>query len=154
MFEELLEDIAQKNGLRETNTYLKLAAGLGAILLCLLSSSYLPPLFIAVVLSCAILFLARVNARTYAELFVFPLWFAGMSAAGIILISGGNEVFWQWIILPDFSFSITRDSLNHGYICFLPGCWRDVRPLFYLADNAHDRYFYRIPPVQGTGSRN
>ncbi len=40
MFEELLEDIAQKNGLREVNTYLKLAAGLGAILLCLLSTSY------------------------------------------------------------------------------------------------------------------
>jgi cobalt/nickel transport system permease protein len=118
MFEELLEDIAQKNGLRETNTYLKLAAGLGAILLCLLSSSYLPPLFIAVVLSCAILFLARVNARAYAELFVFPLWFAGMSAAGIILISGGNGVFWQWTILPDFSFSITRDSLNLGIFVF------------------------------------
>jgi cobalt/nickel transport system permease protein len=118
MFEELLEDIAQKNGLRETNTYLKLAAGLGAILLCLLSSSYLPPLFIAVVLSCAILFLARVNAWTYAELFVFPLWFAGMSAAGIILISGGNGVFWQWTILPDFSFSITRDSLNLGIFVF------------------------------------
>ena len=29
MFEELLEDIAQKNGLREVNTHIKLAAGLG-----------------------------------------------------------------------------------------------------------------------------
>jgi cobalt/nickel transport system permease protein len=118
MFEELLEDIAQKNGLRETNTYLKLTAGLGAILLCLLSSSYLPPLFIAVVLSCTILFLARVDAGTYAELFILPLWFAGMTAAGIILISGGNEVFWQWTILPELSFSVTRDSLNLGIFVF------------------------------------
>ena len=50
MFEELLEDIAQKNGLREVNTYLKLAAGTGAIILCLLSSSYIAPLVIAVFL--------------------------------------------------------------------------------------------------------
>jgi len=45
MFEELLEDIAQKNALREVNTYLKLTAGLGAIILCLLSSSFIPNSF-------------------------------------------------------------------------------------------------------------
>lgn len=118
MFEELLEDIAQKNGLRETNTYLKLTAGIGAILLCLLSSSYLPPLFIAFVLSCAILFLARVSAWTYGELFILPLWFAGISAAGIILISGGDDVYWLWTILPEFSLSVTRDSLNLGIFVF------------------------------------
>jgi len=118
MFEELLEDIAQKNGLREVNTQVKLAAGLGAILLCLLSASYIPPLFIAIVLTLAILFLARVDARTYAELFVVPLWFAVMSVAGIILISGGHDLFWRWDILPAFSLSITRDSINQGVFVF------------------------------------
>jgi cobalt/nickel transport system permease protein len=103
MFEELLEDIAQKNGLREINTYLKLVAGLGAILLCLLSTSYIPPLFIALALTGAILFLARVDAKTYAELFIVPLWFGVMSVAGIILISGGQDVFWSWDLLPGFS---------------------------------------------------
>ncbi len=43
MFEELLEDIAQNNGLRHVNTYLKLCAGLGAIVLCLLSRDIWPP---------------------------------------------------------------------------------------------------------------
>src|SRR5512139_2150015 len=109
MFEELLEDIAQKNGLRDVNTNLKLATGLGAIVLCLVATSYIPPLFIAFVLTCAILFLARVDAKTYAELFVVPLWFAIMSVAGIILISGGQDVFWEWDILPSFSLSITRE---------------------------------------------
>jgi len=118
MFEELLEDIAQKNGLREVNTYLKLAAGLGAIFLCLLSTSYFPPLFIALVLTCVILFLARVDAKTYAELFIVPLWFAIMSVAGIILISGGHEIFWRWDILPTFSLSITRESINQGMFVF------------------------------------
>jgi len=118
MFEELLEDIAQKNGLREANTHLKLAAGLGAILLCLLSSSYIPPLFIALVLTGAILFLAKVDAKTYGELFIIPLWFALMSVAGIILISGGQDLFWRWDILPSFSLSITRESINQGMFVF------------------------------------
>jgi len=118
MFEELLEDIAQKNGLREVNTYLKLAVGLGAILLCLLSTSYIPPLFIALLLTAAILILARVDAKTYAELFIVPLWFAVMSVAGIILITGGQDVYWSWDILPSFSLSITRESINQGIFVF------------------------------------
>jgi cobalt/nickel transport system permease protein len=118
MFEELLEDIAQKNGLREVNTYLKLITGLGAILLCLISTSYIPPLFIALVLTGAILFLARVDVKTYAELFIVPLWFAVMSVAGIILISGGQDIFWRWDILPSFSLSITRESINQGVFVF------------------------------------
>ena len=118
MFEELLEDIAQKNGLREVNTYLKLATGLGAIILCLLSTSYIPPLFIAIVLTGTILILARVDIRTYAELFVVPFWFALMSVAGIILLSGGQDIFWQWDLLPTFSLSITRESINQGFFVF------------------------------------
>jgi cobalt/nickel transport system permease protein len=118
VFEELLEDIAQKNGLREVNTYLKLTAGLGAILLCLLSTSYVPPLFIAGTLTFALLFLARIDARSYAEIFIFPLWFAVMSVAGIILITGGTEIFWQWNIVPGFSLSVTRESINQGFFVF------------------------------------
>ena len=118
MFEELLEDIAQKNGLREINTYLKLAAGLGAILLCLLSTSYLAPLFIAIVLTGAILFLAQVDAKTYAELFIVPFWFAVMSVAGIILIYGGQDVLWSWDLLPSFTLSVTRESINQGIFVF------------------------------------
>ena len=118
MFEELLEDIAQKNRLLEVNTYLKLAAGLGGICLCLLSASYIPPLFIALVLTAAILILARVDAGTYAELFIVPLWFAIMSVAGIILISGGSHSFWSWHPLPWLSLSITRESINQGILVF------------------------------------
>ena len=118
MYEEFLEDIAQKNGLREVNTYLKLTAGLGAILLCLLSKSYIPPLFIAIVLSGAILFLARIDARTYGELFIVPFSFAVMSVAVIVLLSGGGDVFWSWNPLPWFSLSITSESINEGFFVF------------------------------------
>jgi len=66
--------LPRRTELREVNTYLKLAVGLGAILLCLLSTSYIPPLFIALLLTAAILILARVDVKTYAELFIVPLW--------------------------------------------------------------------------------
>lgn len=118
MYEELLEDIAQTNGLREVNTYVKLIAGLGAILLCLLATSYIPPLFIAIVLSGAVLFLARVDARTYGALFIVPFSFAAMSVAAIILLSGGNEVYWSWSPLTWFSLSITSESINEGFFVF------------------------------------
>jgi cobalt/nickel transport system permease protein len=118
MFEELLEDIAQTNGLREVNTYLKIAAGLGAIVLCLLSTSYIAPLAIALALSLALILLARIDCRTYAELFLVPLWFALLSIAGIILISGGETVFWHWTPLPWLSFSVTRESINLGVYVF------------------------------------
>jgi cobalt/nickel transport system permease protein len=118
MFEELLEDIAQTSGLRQVNTYLKLATGIGAIFLCLLSTSYIAPLFIALILTCGILFLARVDVKTYTELFIHPFWFAIMSVTGIILVFGGATVFWSWNPVPWFSLSITRESINQGFFVF------------------------------------
>jgi len=118
MFEEFLEEIAQKNRLRQVNTYLKLATGVSAILLCLVSTSYIAPLFIAALLTFAILFLARVDAKTYAELFIHPVWFGLVSVIGIVLIYGGPTVFWNWNPLPWFSLSITRESINQGFFVF------------------------------------
>lgn len=115
MFEELLEDVAQKNGLREVNTWVKLAAGLSALLLCLLSTGYVAPLLIALILSAAVLLLARVDIRTYMELFFVPLWFALLSAAVIVLISGGENGFWSWEPLPFLSLSVSRESINTGF---------------------------------------
>jgi len=116
MYEELLEDIAQRNRLREVNPYLKLSSVLGAILLCLLSSSYVAPLAIAILLSLGILFLARVDIRTYGRLLATPFSFALVSVSVIILLSGGGEPLWSWSPLPWLSFSITRGSINEGIL--------------------------------------
>ena len=93
-------------------------AGLGAIILCLLSTSFIAPLFIAVLLSGAIILLARVDARTYAKLFIVPFWFAAMSVIVIILLSGGSEVYWSWNPFSWLSISISRESLNEGIFVF------------------------------------
>ena len=152
MFEELLEDIAQKNGLREVNTYLKLTVGLGAILLCLLSTSYIPPLFIALLLTGAILILARVDAKTYAELFVVPLWFASheccrnhpyLRRTGCFLELGSPAIL---LVVHN------PGEYKPGDVCLLPGYWRDVSDDIYSPDNAYDRYFHCFSPVQASGS--
>jgi cobalt/nickel transport system permease protein len=114
MYEELLEDIAQNNDLREINPYCKLIAGLGAIILCLVAVNFVAPLFIFLVITGAIIILARISVRTYAGLFIVPFTFAGLSVALIILITGGSEVFWSWNPLPWLSLSITRESINEG----------------------------------------
>jgi cobalt/nickel transport system permease protein len=112
MFEELLEDIAQENGLREVSPYPKIATALGAILLCLFSGSFVAPVAIALILSCGILFLARVDARTYGELFVAPFSFALTSVAVILLLAGGTNPLWSWSPLPWLSLSLTPGSIN------------------------------------------
>jgi cobalt/nickel transport system permease protein len=124
MFEELLEEIAQKNGLREVNASIKLTAGLGAIVLCLLSTGYIAPLAIALILTGSVLFLARVDAKTYAGLFFVPLYFALLSAAVIVLISGGESAFWSWSPHPSLSLSVSRESINEGFfiLCRVIGC--------------------------------
>ena len=116
MYEELLEDIAQNNNLREINPYCKLVAGLGAIVLCLVSASFIGPLFIFLVITGAIVFLAGIGARIYAGLFIVPFSFAGLSVALIILITGGSEVFWSWSPLPWLSLSITGESIEKGVL--------------------------------------
>jgi cobalt/nickel transport system permease protein len=118
MFEDLLEDIAQKNGIRQVNTYLKLAAGAGAILLCLLSSSYFAPLVIAILLTLGILLIARVDIKTYTTLFIHLVGLALVSVVGIVFIYGGDTVFWSWHPASWFSLSITRESVNQGFFVF------------------------------------
>jgi len=118
MFEELLEDIAQGNRLREVSPYLKITASLGAILLCLFSRSFVAPLAIGLLLSLGVLLLARVDPRTYGELFVAPLIFALLSVIVIVFLTGGEAAFWSWTPLPWLSFSLTPASIDQGLLVF------------------------------------
>ncbi|NLX50131.1 MAG: cobalt ECF transporter T component CbiQ [Methanospirillum sp.] len=118
MFEEILEDIAQRNSLREVNTSLKLAVGLGGLVLCLVSTGYVAPLFIALALIAALVLLARIDAYTVAELFVAPAIFAATGVIVIVLTSGGVDPFWVWQPLSWLSLSVTPESIDRGFLVF------------------------------------
>jgi cobalt/nickel transport system permease protein len=118
VYYELLENIAQQNALRELNPYVKLMVGFGAIILALISSSFVTPLFLAGTLSITLLLIARIDARLYLHLLKAPLVFAIVSVAAIILITGGGEVFWSWQPASFLSFSVTSHSINEGLLVF------------------------------------
>ena len=115
MFEELLEEIAQKNALRGVNTYLKLAVGLGTLLLSLISTGFVAPLFIALAMTGALLALARIDLRTMVEVYAAPCSFAVLSVAVIVLVSGGGNPAWSWQPLSWLSLSVTPESVNVGF---------------------------------------
>ena len=115
MFEELLEEIAQKNALRGVNTYLKLAVGLGTLLLSLISTGFVAPLFIALAMTGALLALARIDLRTMVEVYAAPCSFAVLSVAVIVLVSGGTGAAWSWQPLPWLSLSVTPASVDYGF---------------------------------------
>jgi cobalt/nickel transport system permease protein len=118
MHYELLENVAQQNALRDVSPYAKLTVGLGAIILVLLSKSFVTPLFLAITLSGTLLLIARIDSRLYVHLLEAPFLFGVLSVAAIILITGGGVVFWSWQPVSWLSFSITSQSLNEGILVF------------------------------------
>lgn len=118
MHYELLENIAQKNALRDVSPYIKLAVGLGSIILTLLSTSFITPLVLAITLSTSLLVIARIDLHLYRNLLAAPLLFAVVSVAAIVLITGKGEVFWNWQPFAWLSLSITSHSVNQGLLVF------------------------------------
>ncbi|OPY52737.1 MAG: Energy-coupling factor transporter transmembrane protein EcfT [Methanosaeta sp. PtaU1.Bin112] len=88
---DLLDDYAHSNALRETSARLKLLLGLGAILLCVSSSSPIAPLFIALTMSLATVRLAKIPARFYCTLLLIPSSFSILSAVVVAFMHGGGE---------------------------------------------------------------
>ena len=152
MFEELLEEIAQENALRGVNTYLKLAVGLGALLLSLLSTGFVAPLFIALAMIGALLFLARIEPRTLGEAFAAPASFAILSVAAIVLVSGGSGAVWS--LQPFFwlSLSVTPESVDFGFYVFCRTLGGMASLLFIALTTPMTDLFVvmrqcRVPPV-------
>ncbi|HUS75798.1 MAG TPA: cobalt ECF transporter T component CbiQ [Methanothrix sp.] len=100
----LLDDYAHGNALRETNARLKLIFGLGAILLCVSSTTPIAPLFVAITMSLATLILAKIPGRIYFRLLLVPLSFALLSAAVVAFMHGAGQTL----------FSVQLFGLNLG----------------------------------------
>jgi cobalt/nickel transport system permease protein len=113
-----LENVAQENGLVGVSPYVKLAVGLGALLLALLSPNWITPLFLALTLGGAILLLARIEPGLYARLLAAPLGFAVLSVAAVVLVTGGGEVYWAWQPLQGIALSVSSGSLSQGALVF------------------------------------
>jgi cobalt/nickel transport system permease protein len=109
--ELILDEYAQKNALIDVSSPVKLLAGLGAILICISSTSPVAPLFIAVSMAFITVIFARIPVRLYLSLLMIPVSFALFSSLIILLMSGGGIP----LVSADIGgipLSITTDSAN------------------------------------------
>jgi cobalt/nickel transport system permease protein len=107
---DLLDDYAYKNALRNVNPKLKLSLGLASILICTFSTSPIAPLIVAVVLSAAAIFLAKIPARFYLKLLAVPLTFVLFSCLAVIFLQGG-EALLSFSILG-INLEVSREGLS------------------------------------------
>ncbi|MBN1166727.1 MAG: cobalt ECF transporter T component CbiQ [Methanospirillaceae archaeon] len=118
MYFELLENIAQNNGMRDISPYTKLLLGLGCILIVITSPGYIVPLFIAITLSVCILGIGKIPVRLYLTLLSIPLGFAIASVIVIVLVTGGGMTVFSLQVTNWLSLSVTVESLNEGFFVF------------------------------------
>jgi cobalt/nickel transport system permease protein len=87
---DLLDDYAHSSALRDMSPRLKLILGLGAILICVSSTTPIAPLFIATSISLITVVVAKIPMRFYSKLLLIPLSFALLSAAVVAFIHGSG----------------------------------------------------------------
>ena len=110
--EHILDDAAISSPLRHISAWLKLIFCLSAIVIGVISPLPYLPLFIAGVMICAALFIAKVSPRLYASLLTIPLVFAGTGALVILFITGGGETLADFFRIGTLHVQITSDSLE------------------------------------------
>lgn len=129
---DLLDDYAHANALRDVNPRLKLALGLGSILICVFSTSPLAPLLVAAAMGTAAIILAKIPARFYFRLLAVPLVFALFSCAAVIFTQGGNALFSAGILGTNVTLAISSDGLNLALL-LLARTIGGMSSLFFIA---------------------
>ena len=125
----ILEDVAQTDGLRETSSGLKLFIGLSSILISVSSPGPVAPLLVAASMSAALLVLARIPARFYVRLLLVPVLFAATSIAVVLFITGGGAVLIQ---VPGLPLAVTVGGANLA-VLLLARVFGGMCSLYFIA---------------------
>jgi len=129
--QNLLDDYAQSNALRNTSPRLKLLLGLGAILLCVSSATPIAPLFIAVTMSLVTVRLAKIPWRFYSKLLLIPLSFSLLSAIVVAFMHGGGDQLFSFSVFG-ISLAITEDGANLALL-LIARTFGGMCSLFFIA---------------------
>ncbi len=128
---DLLDDYAHSSALRETSPRLKLLLGLGAMLLCVASSSPIAPLFIALTMSLATVGLAKIPGRFYGTLLLIPSSFSILSAAVVAFMHGGGEQLFA-LNVPGIDLAIREEGANLALL-LIARTFGGMCSLFFIA---------------------
>jgi cobalt/nickel transport system permease protein len=107
----LLDDYAHGNALRETSARLKLFLGLGAILLCVSSTTPIAPIFVAITMSLITVMRAKIPGRIYSRLLLVPLSFALLSAGVVAFMHGSGQTLFS-VQLYGLDLAIREEGAN------------------------------------------
>jgi cobalt/nickel transport system permease protein len=107
----LLDDYAHGNALRETSALLKLFLGLGAILLCVSSTTPIAPIFVAITMSLITVMLAKIPGRIYSRLLLVPLSFALLSAGVVAFMHGSGQTLFP-VQLNGLDLAVREEGAN------------------------------------------
>jgi cobalt/nickel transport system permease protein len=129
--ENLLDDYAQSNALRDTSPRLKLLLGLGAILLCVSSATPIAPLFIAVTMSLITVRLAKIPWRFYSKLLLIPLSFSLLSAIVVAFMHGGGDQLFAFSVFG-ISLGVSEDGANLALL-LIARTFGGMCSLFFIA---------------------
>ena len=118
MYYELLEDIAQESRIRGVNSAVKLLLGIGCILICVSSGSFLTPLAVALSISIVTVFIGGTDLRFYLKLLMIPLGFAVLSVLVIIFVRNSGDVIFSYDLFGLLTLTATKGSINEGILVF------------------------------------
>ena len=128
---DLLDDWAQSNALRDTNAWLKLSLGLGAILISVSSITPLAPLSVAVTMSVITVMLAKIPGRFYSRLLLLPLSFALLSAVVVAFMHGSGQALFTANIFG-LQVSLREDGANLALL-LIARTFGGMCSLFFIA---------------------
>ena len=116
-----MDYIAHNNALTEYNPYVKLFLTIILLIVTLALDNLYFDLFIFIVMSFVILFIAKINYKSYLKFLTIPMAFLVITCLFLIFFFGSGEVIYETGI---FGIVVTTDSFHYGVYTFarVMGC--------------------------------
>jgi len=115
MFENTLDSYAHSNSLKNVNINFKVLFAILTMLVNLISTSPVIPLFITFLMSFLIIFKAKISLKFYLKFLIIPFFFGFLTFIFMSFFFGvGVNIFEPGI----FNLAVTDDGLNLGLLVF------------------------------------
>lgn len=120
--QNVLDNMAHSNALRNVNPQFKVLFALMTMVICLLSTSPIIPLLIALIISSILIFKAKIRANFYIKFLAIPLTFALVTFIFMTIFFGMTD---PWFNLGILNFTVYKDGFNLGFLVFgrILGCF-------------------------------
>lgn len=118
----MLDYYAHSNAFNKFNSPFKVLFALLTMAICLVSTSPVIPILIALIMSSLVIFKAKIPAGFYLKFLTVPVVFALITFIFMMLFFGMSD---PWFNLGIFNFTIYKDGFNLGFLVFsrILGCF-------------------------------